>query len=507
MKIITISIMLLIPIGLFSQSNAAALKKAENSYNKFDYEKALIQYLKLEEQGISKYFVTRRIADCYRMLNMPVLATEWYQKAVDFPDVEAETYYQLGLSLRVLKRYDESEQYMSRYYTLTKTKPLQRGLSPEDYLAFIKSDSGRVAVTNLGINTNYSEFGPQLWNKNLIFTSNRPKDEIIKYKDARNNRSFFSIYYAPKDNLTNNKKTKLFIPKFNSKFNEGPVCFSSDKNTIYITRNMVVDQSGKSELDIVTLRNRNGKWDKSYSTLPLKMKGYMIAHPTISDDDERLYFISDMPGGFGGMDIYYSERKGGFLSQPVNLGPNINTPGDELFPYITSDGRLFFASNGHTGLGGLDIFVALPIGNGFSEPINLGPGINSSFDDFSIVFEQDGQSGYFASNRPGGKGEDDIYYFEMIKPLNYTLISGVIKNKETGQPESEVQITVIKTNGMPVASFQSGADGVFNLYVISDGSYKFTFRKRLMEPIEKEFTPAQLGGFGKVTVNIEMELR
>ena len=507
MKKLLVVLLFVIPISVSSQHIPAALKKANNSFNRFDYEKALTQYLKLEEKGISKYYVTRRIADCYRMLNMPVLATEWYEKAVNFPDVEAETYYLLGLSLRVLKRYDESEQYMSRYYTLTKTKPLQRGLSPEDYLAFIKSDSGRVVVTNLGINTNYSEFGPQIWNKNLIFTSNRPKDEMVKYKDARNNRSFYSIFSTPMNNLFNNRKTNLFIPGFNSKFNEGPVCFSSDKNTIYITRNMVVDQSGKSELDIVSLRYRNGKWDKSYATLPLKMKGYMIAHPTISDDDERLYFVSDMPGGFGGMDIYYSERKGGFLSQPVNLGPNINTPGDELFPTITSDGRLYFASNGHTGLGGLDIFVALPLGNGFSEPINLGPGINSSFDDFSIVFEEGGQSGYFASNRPGGKGEDDIYHFEMVTPLNYTLITGVIKNKETGQPEADVQINVTKRNGMPVASFQSGADGLFNIYLISDDYYKFSFRKRLMEPVEKELTPTQLGGFGKVTVNIEMELR
>lgn len=493
------------PIYMLSQNNAT--KKADNLYNKFYYDKALSNYIKLEEKGISKYYVTRRIADCYRLLNMPVLATEWYEKAVEFPDVESETYYLLGLSLRILKRYEDADKYMARYYTLTKTTPRQRGLSQEDYLTFIKSDSTRVTVSRLGFNTQYSEFGPVIWNKNLIFTSNRPKDNIIKQKDARNNRSFFSIFSIPLNSLENNKKTNLFIPSFKSKYNEGPVCFSSDNNLAYITRNTTVDQSGKSELDIVTVRYRIGKWEKSYSSLPLKMKGYMIAHPSISADDERLYFVSDMPGGFGGMDIYYSERKGGFLSQPVNLGPNINTPGDELFPYISSDGSLYFASNGHTGLGGLDIYVALPQGVGFSEPYNLGPGINSSYDDFSIVFQEGGKSGYFASNRPQGKGEDDIYYFNMDPPLNFTLISGIVKNKSTGLPESDVQITITREDGMLVAVLQSGTDGTFNIHLVNDKYHKFLFRKRLMEPVERVFTPSVLSDYSNMDITVEMELR
>ena len=506
MKKVLILALLIIPLALSAQNKMQ--EKADKNFKKFNFEKALQQYLKMEATGVSKYHATRRIADCYRLLNMPVLATEWYQKAVEYPDVEAETYYLLGLSLRILKRYDESEGYMSRYYSLTRTKPMQRGLSLEDYLNFITYDSTRVTITNLGINTKYSEFGPALWKNQLVFTSNRPKDEFIKYIDSRNNKPFFNVFSAPLNNLTNNKKTTLFLPFTNTKYNSGPGCFSSDENAFYISYNTATDQSKKSELDIAMIRFRNGKWEKNTSNLPLKLKGFSIAHPSISPDDERLYFVSDMPGGYGGMDIYYSERRGGFLSQPINLGPTINTPGDELFPYISADGKLFFTSNGHPGLGGLDIYVALPIEGGkFSEPFNLGPGINSSYDDFSIVFEPEGDAGYFASNRPGGKGEDDIYFFEMVKPLKFTYISGVIINKETKQPEADVQITVTLGNGTLVASFQSAANGAFNIHLINDEYYKFTFRKRMMEPVEKEYTPSQLAGFSKINVTIEMENR
>jgi hypothetical protein len=331
---------------------------------------------------------------------------------------------------------------------------------------------------------------------------------MIKYKDSRNNRSFFSIFSTPISNVQNNKKTTLFLPGLNTKFNIGPVCISSDGNTAYITHNSGADQSGKSELDIITVKYRNGKWDKNYSTLPLKLKGYSIAHPAISSDDERFYFVSDMPGGYGGMDIYCCERRGGFFSQPINLGPNVNTPGNELFPYISHEGYLYFASNGHPGLGGLDIYVSLPLeAGGFSEPFNMGPGINSSHDDFSIYFEEEGNTGYFASNRPGGKGEDDIYHFEMIRPLKFTYINGTIKNKSTGQIESDVQITVTKGDGTLIATFQNSTDGTFSIHLIRDETYKIVFRKRMMEPVERNYTPAQLNDFAKMNVMIEMEQR
>ena len=504
-KRIFILLIIFVPLNVMSQSKE--LKKADDYFSKFDYQKALAAYEKLEKAGESRYHVIRRIADCFRLQNMPVMAIEWYEKAIKYSDVEAETYYHLGLTLRILKRYDESERYIARFHTLTRTQGLQRGLSLEEYLNYIKSDSTNAEVHNLEFNTQYSEFGPALWNNHLIFSSNRPSNNMIEYKDARNNQSFFNLYSILLNDIQNDKQAVPFQLQIKSKFNDGPICFSSDENTMYITRNTATDQSGKSELDIVLTRSRDGKWDKTVSNLPLKYKGYSIAHPSITNDGERLYFVSDMPGGYGGMDIYYSERRGGFFSQPINLGPNVNTPGNELFPHITPDGHLFFASNGHSGLGGLDIFVSLPMETGFSEPFNLGPGINSSYDDFSIVFNKDGESGFFASNRPEGKGEDDIYSFKILKPLKFTLISGSIKNKQTGETEPGVDIIVTRRDRTQIALFQSNSDGNFHIHLYSDEQYKFAFRKRLMTPVEKQVTPTQLNNSPKLNMNIEMEMR
>jgi hypothetical protein len=211
-----------------------------------------------------------------------------------------------------------------------------------------------------------------------------------------------------------------------------------------------------------------------------------------------------MPVGYGGMDIYYSERKGGFLSQAINLGPHINTPGNEVFPFIAEDGRLFFASNGHPGLGGMDLFLTLPVQSGFSEPINLGPGLNSSFDDFSFCLTGSGQSGFFASNRNEGNGSDDIYSFEFIRPLLFTEIIGTTINKTTGLGEADVTINVIKGDGTPVASFQSDDNGNFNIHLLRDQVYRFSFRKRLMEAHERDISPSLLKDYSKLNLKIEL---
>lgn len=501
-KYLWLLLVVFLPFNALAQSKA--LKKADAMFNRFDYKKALNHYQKLESRGESKYYVTRRIADCYRLLYMPVNALEWYEKAISFPDVEAETYYHLGLALRTLKRYDESEQYLTRFHTLTRTQPMRRGLTSDDYLLSILADSARVSIKKMDINSIYSEFGPTLWNNRIVFSSNRPGKSVVRHRDARNNQPFFDLYSAPIESLIKTGRADLFNSQLKSGLNDGPVSFTADGQTMYITRNTQVNPDGKSELDIMVARMKDGKWEKLLTSLPLKMKGYSIAHPSISSDDQRLFFVSDMPGGYGGMDIYYSDRKGGFLSQPINLGPHINTPGNEVFPFVSPDGRLFFASNGHPGLGGMDLYVALPVEGGFSEPFNLGPGVNSSFDDFSLYLNDDGQTGYFSSNRPGGKGNDDIYAFEFVRPLLFTVIEGTIKNKTTSLAEQDVMINVLKNDGTPIATFQSDEKGNFTIHLLRDHSYRFSFRKRLMEPMEKEINPGQLKDYSKINMTIEM---
>lgn len=506
-----ILIILLLTTPVFAASQSRDLQRADSFYNRFKYPKALSSYLKAEKKGESVYYVTRRIGDCYRHMKMPEKAVEWYQRTLTFPDVEPDTYFHLGQLLRTLGRYDESDGYLTRFYTLTRTQAAFRGLSPEDHLNSILSDSGRVEIMRLDINTRHSEFAPAIWNNKLVFMSNRPGSSPVRTKDARSRESFFDLYAAQIKSLTTFGRPELFDSRLKTSLNDGPVSFSADGQQAYITRNTGRTVDGVSELDIVVARFRDGQWQKNTTTLPFKIRGFSIAHPATTHNNERIYFASDMPGGYGGMDLYYSERRDGFLSQPVNMGPLINTPGNEIFPYVDEKGRLFFASDGHPGLGGLDIFVALPTPDGFAEPINPGPGINSSHDDFTIAFNEDGLSGYFASNRPSGSNQnnqnDNLYAFRMIRPLEFTMIDGFVRNQSTGAPEAEVTISVSKSDGTLVSTFESDEKGRFLVHLLSDVEYKFTFRKRMMEPYEKSITPTDMKGYASYNLQVSMSPR
>ncbi|NLX72041.1 MAG: hypothetical protein GXY94_01885 [Bacteroidales bacterium] len=504
MKLIALTLILLGLSGLVA-AQSRALTKADDAFERFDYSLALKRYNKLDGKSESRYYVTKRIADCYRLLNMPVNALEWYEKAIEFHDVDAETYYHLGQTLRVLKRYEESDIYLNRFREITRTQAPQQGLSPGEFLMAVKSDSGRYEIIPRNVNSEYSEFGPAILDGNkLVFSSNRPGKSVIRQLDSRNNLPFFGLFVSELSDLSTATYPLPFLPKIKTELNDGPVSFTADGQMLYITRNTTATQEGLSELDIFSLNRRDGKWSSTLASLPLKIKGYSIAHPAVSPDNQRLYFSSDMPGGYGAKDLYYSELRGGFFSQPVNLGPDINTAGNDVFPFVDSAGRLFFASDGLPGLGGLDIFMTIPEGQNFSKPYNLGPGINTAYDDFSIVIKSDDSGGYFSSNRPGGAGSDDIYAFKTLKPLRFTHILGTIVNQLTGEPEEAVSISVIKQNGIVVANIESDEKGNYSLHLLSDEEYTIHFRKRMMQAVEKSLTPSEIKAFSTLNLNIKL---
>ena len=200
--------------------------------------------------------------------------------------------------------------------------------------------------------------------------------------------------------------------------------------------------------------------------------------------------------------MYYSELKGGFFSQPVNLGPGINTAGNEVFPFVDTNGRLFFASDGLPGLGGLDIFVVLPGEYGFSNPHNLGPDINTPYDDFGITILYDDSGGYFASNRPGGEGSDDIYAFRTLVPLRFTQIRGTITNDITGEAEEAVSISIFKKNGIPVANLESDERAITPSICLVTKNIQFTSARMMQD--EKSIKPSDMKAFGTVNLNIKL---
>ena len=276
-----------------------------------------------------------------------------------------------------------------------------------------------IALQNAnGVNTGAYEFSPAFYQNGIVYVSYHKNGPI----DTNTGKPFFELFYAEMDNQYLPQSGRSFSVTINSQVHEGPVSFSKDNNLMYFTRNNLesgiakTNSKGKVTLKIYEARRGQFDWEK-IKALPFDNDEYSCQHPTISADGKRLYFSSDMPGGYGGYDLYYAEKKGDDWSKPINLGPDVNTNGNEVFPFIHESNTLFFSTNGRGGEGGLDIFSIDISGNEWGKLNNLGTPINSATDDLGFILNEEGVRGYFASDRAGGNGNDDIYMFEADGPL------------------------------------------------------------------------------------------
>lgn len=276
---------------------------------------------------------------------------------------------------------------------------------------------GSVVIKNAkAINTSNLEFSPSFYQNGLVYATSRKSQGE---RDKKINETYFELYFASLDGNGLPLNPKQFSLEMNSQLHEGPVTFSRDGNVIYFTRNNLkkgvrkADDQGVTRLKIYEAEKGPEDWE-NVKELPFNSDNYSVCHPTLSADGKKLYFSSDMPGGTGGMDLWVVERQGETWSSPINLGPEINTIKNEVFPFIHSTGNLFFASNGHEGLGGLDIF-RIDIGSKVWGAVsNIGEPFNSPSDDLGLILTPGGTKGYFASDRAGGNGKDDIYLFEAF---------------------------------------------------------------------------------------------
>jgi len=279
---------------------------------------------------------------------------------------------------------------------------------------------GSVVIKNAKqINTSNLEFSPAFYQNGLVYATSRKSQGE---RDKKINETYFELYYASLDGNGLPLNPKQFSLEVNSQLHEGPVTFSRDGNVIYFTRNNLkkgvrkADEQGVTRLKIYEAEKGPEDWE-NVKELPFNSDDYSVCHPTLSADGKKLYFSSDMPGGRGGMDLWVVERQGDTWSGPMNLGAEINTIKNEVFPFIHSTGNLFFASNGHEGMGGLDIF-RIDVGSKVWGAVsNLGEPFNSPSDDLGLILSPGGTKGYFASDRAGGNGKDDIYLFEAFEGI------------------------------------------------------------------------------------------
>lgn len=414
-------------------------------------------------------------AECYRLANDMKNAENWYRKAAKGDPTNDDALLKLGESLKSNQKYSEAivelNNYKKRNPSDTKVDELIKGC---ELALKWKTEKTRYVVENVKpLNTKWSDFSPMLYKKNEIyFTSDREKGASGKTYGWTGN-GFTDIYKVIyKVDKKNPNSIKYEIPVLidkdviNTPYNDGTVCFDTKGSTMYFTQCSGKDGKGKY-CRIYSATSAGTGWSEP-QPLSFSTDSFTCGHPTLSKDGQIMYFASDMPGGFGGKDIWYVTytKRGKTWGDPVNLGPTINTAGDDMYPFLADDGTLYFSSNGHVGLGGVDIYYTKGENTDWSQPVNMKTPINSGADDFAMTLNKDKESGYFSSTREGGRGQDDIYRFYMT-PLVFTL-SGVVRDLKTKEILPNTFITI--TNSTDTGKLVIKTDAA--------GSYKITLKAR-----------------------------
>lgn len=468
----------------FSQSGK--LKKADSFFEKLSYAYASEIYFDLLGSKVDSPVMKSKLAQCFYQMGDMTNAELYYSQMIGTKDATKDDYFFYAQSLKQNAKYAESDIWMKRFHTITQTDLRgQSFIHNPSYIAEIEKQGVHFTIKNLTINSLSSDFGayPSPVNSEVYFVSSRNSQVAVQNEWSWNSREFLDLYKAQAASdleLTN----EVFISKkTNTRFHEGPLCFTPDGKTVYFTRNNI--SNGMAIRDVKGIQNlklykanvtQDGKWVEEVE-LPFNSRDYSVGHPSISADGQTMYFASDMPGGFGGADIYkVSINADGSFGEPQNMGKTVNTEGQEMFPWISTEGDLFFSSNGHIGLGGLDIFVLLASKKGgFGKLLNVGRPVNSQNDDFAFSMNKDARTGYFASNRSGGKGDDDIFSYVLIKPfMQQLIVDGIVKDETTGEILSGAPVQLIDANGTVIGTAFSDSQGRYTFDL--EPEMKYTIR-------------------------------
>ncbi|HHG85356.1 MAG TPA: tetratricopeptide repeat protein [Bacteroidetes bacterium] len=430
---------LFFPAGLQAQDKA--LDRADRLFKETYYPQALEIYAKFVKENPRNKRATLRLAECYRLTNDSRNAYRWYARVVKFKGIKPLVWFDYGQVLMVNRKYEAAIPWFEKYQQAVPEDQRAREMIEACLnLKSFASQSRLYAIRKLRINSESSDFGPTFYGNKVVFASSRKRPLAKKY--SRNGQSFLDLYvanYAGKAELID---PVLFRGKVNTPYHEATACFSSDGKEMYFTRNnyqkrkLAESKSGVVKLATYKSVLIDGKWQDA-KPLPFNNVEYSVGHPCLSPDGKRLFFVSNIPGGMGGTDLYVAEKLGDSWAAPMPLGNTINTQGNEMFPWMDAVGNLYFASDGHAGLGGLDIYKAEWRADAFGPVTNMGAPINSSHDDFGLIYRAADGLGFFTSNRPGGKGDDDIWAYIRLIPL-----VGFIRDHQ-GNPIVDATVTVL----------------------------------------------------------------
>ncbi|OED43788.1 hypothetical protein AB832_02375 [Flavobacteriaceae bacterium (ex Bugula neritina AB1)] len=480
--------------NVFSQKQL--LKRIDNDYDNYSYVKTSDILRKVAEKGYESSELYQKLGNSYYFNNEYEQAAKWYGKLMVIDKtIDPEYYFRYSQTLKALKEYDKADTWMQKF---TNSKPMDsRSVafkSKPYYLEEIDERSNyKIKIRNLDFNSTVSDFGTVIHNDKIVYASARGKGKLYNW----NEQPYLDLYSVFLDEQGNYTVPKKLGKEINTQYHESSASYTPDGNIMYFTRNnyyknrLRIDDKDVNRLQMfIAYRDSEENWEK---VVPVHFNSdqYSVSHPSVNADGTKLYFASDMPGTHGKSDIYVVDiNKDGTLGVPINLGEVINTESKETFPFINTKGDLYFSSNGHPGLGGLDIFVIKnfesKVDFGSLAITNRGRPINSSMDDFAYYENINAEEGYFSSNREGGNGGDDIYSFKT--PKCEQLLNVNLRDEQTNKLLTGATVTIFDKKGNRISEKITNQDGIVLFELECDIEYLIRIYKGNYITTEKRIT-------------------
>jgi len=490
MRYLTITTVILMLASMTSLSGQC-LKKVKKQVAAYEYAQAIPSLEKIiEKDKKGKDEAVVLLATCYRKLNEDEKAAAYYAMAIVQDSVDPIVYFHYGQMLRTLEKYELAATQFKKYASLVPDD--KRGELLAGFCMDIKSWLDKPEHENpmniASLNSPYADFSPVFHKQGVVFTSERPKDYSQDETFEWTGNPYLGLMFAWINGMLSDgepifTQPEVFDENLVQQYHDGNATFSPDGNILIFTRTQeerVPKDNERFRTHYLKLFHSDfdGKNWSQPEPFAFNSDEYSVGHPAFSPDGNKLYFVSDMPGGQGGTDIWMCTKKDEKWSDPQNLGPAVNTIMDEVFPYLDCKGTLYFSSEGHLGFGGLDIFYTSEASGTWEQPTNMMRGINTSYDDFGIAVNHKIEIGLLSSNRPGGQGGDDIYAFSM-KPKPKEICGKVIDPAYKPVEGATVFLLNNKTNMVHV--LKTDSEGKYCIEVENDVSFRILGKKQSFE--------------------------
>ena len=473
-KVVLTAAVLLISIAdSQAQSPSYAMRKANKMYERMAYTPA-IEYFKIALTKEDNFEAKDKLATCSRKINDNINAEYWYSQLVLTNTATPEQKLFYAQMLQENGKIEEAERWYTEFNKLRPTDTRgTKGMEACKNIRRFYADSVMYHTQLTPFNSNKSDMSPVYYQDGIVFSSDRIAGSSIKRIYEWTGDPFYNLFFVKKTDKDYGK-AGLWDGKANTRVHDGVATFSRTGDEIYFTRNNFNKGKTRHSSDkIVKLKiyhqSRTAEGWTAASEFAYNGEEFSTGHPSLSADGQYLYFSSDRPGGFGGTDIYVCKKEGNKWGTPQNLGNEINTEGNEMFPYIAYDGTLYFASNGLAGMGGLDIYSTKSDNGKWSKPRNMGYPINSNKDDFGVCTNDQNNEGYFTSNR---RGTDDIYSFEKT----CILLHALVYDAQTNEPIEASSVKVLD-NGTQKEIKSTDKKGMFDMCVTAGHNYDFAATK------------------------------